>query len=52
VGITQLSEEIGQGLRIQMELSLKGTIGHPPAPLEHGDRLVEDLFKGHHHPSL
>jgi hypothetical protein len=28
VGIAQLPEEVGQGIRIQLELSLEGAIGH------------------------
>ena len=41
----------GELLIIQRELELEGPIGHPPAPLHHGDRLVENLLKGHRLPS-
>src|SRR5262249_20755217 len=37
---------------IQGELALKRSIGQAPSTLEHGNRLVEDLFKGHRPPSL
>src|SRR5262249_36570460 len=37
---------------IELELALKGAIGQAPTALEHGDRLVEDLLKGHRPPSL
>ena len=29
---------------IQVKLPFEGTIGHPPAALEQGNRLIEDLF--------
>jgi hypothetical protein len=35
-----------------MELQLERAIGQASATLEHGHRLVENLFKGHYHPSL
>ena len=41
----------GQLLIIQCELELEGPIGHPPAPLHHGKRLVENLLKSHCPPS-
>ena len=50
MGIAQLCNEIGQGVIIQLELPLEGTIGHPAAPLEQGDRLVQHLLKGHGSP--
>jgi len=34
-------------LLVQLELEPEGLIRHPPAALEHGNRLVEDLLKGH-----
>src|SRR5215471_6007841 len=37
---------------IKLELPLEGAVGHPPPALEHGDRLVENLLKGHRPPSL
>src|SRR6516162_1055885 len=43
--------QCGELLIIQRELELEGPIGHPPAPLHHGDRLVQDLLKGHRPPS-
>jgi len=36
---------------IQVELALEGAIGQAPPALEHGDRLVKDLLKGHRSPS-
>src|SRR5262249_5209297 len=42
----------GELLIIQRELELEGPIGHSPTALEHGERLVEDLLKGHCPPSL
>src|SRR5215510_15613108 len=44
--------QCGELLIIQRELELEGPIGHPPAPLHHGDRLVENVLKGHRPPSL
>src|SRR5262249_10998131 len=32
---------------IEVELELHGAIGHAAPALEHGDRLVHDLLKGH-----
>src|SRR5205823_256827 len=37
---------------IQVKLPFEGAIGHPPAALEHGNRLIEDLFKVHQHASI
>jgi hypothetical protein len=37
---------------IELELPLEGAIGQAPPALEHGNRLVEDLLKGHRPPSL
>jgi len=34
--------------RIEMKLEREGAVGHAPATLEHGRRLVQDLLKGHH----
>src|SRR6266446_1505990 len=36
---------------VEMKLALEGTIRHTPPALEHGNRLVEDLLKGHRQPS-
>jgi hypothetical protein len=44
--------QIFQGGVIELELSLEGAVGQASAPLEHGDRVVEDLLKGHRHSSL
>jgi hypothetical protein len=51
VRIAELCEEITQGGIIELKLALKQAIRDAPPALEHGDRLVEDLFKGHHPPS-
>ena len=32
---------------VQRELQREGTIGHAATPLEHGQGLVQHLFKGH-----
>ena len=32
---------------IEAELPLQQAIGHPASPLQHGHRLIHDLFKGH-----
>ena len=44
--------QVFQMLVIELELALEGAIGHAPPALEHGNRLVEDLLKGHRPPSL
>src|SRR5262249_2084334 len=44
--------QIFQGCVVELELALEGAIGQTPAPLQHGDRVVEDLLKGHRHSSL
>ena len=44
--------EILQIVVVEVELALERAIGHAPTALEHGDRLVEDLLKGHRPPSL
>src|SRR6516165_3233775 len=36
---------------VELKLPLEGAIGQAPPALEHGDRLVEDLLKGHRPPS-
>jgi hypothetical protein len=36
---------------IELELPLEGAIGQASPALEHGDRLVQDLLKGHRPPS-
>jgi hypothetical protein len=52
VDLDQLLFEDLKSLLIQMELELERTVGHASTALEHGDRLVEDLLKGHGQPSL
>ena len=44
--------QIFQGCIVELELAFKGAVGQASAPLEHGDRVVEDLLKGHRHSSL
>ena len=44
--------QIFQGCVVELELSPEGTVSQASAPLEHGDRVVEDLLKGHCHSSL
>src|SRR5262249_35355337 len=43
--------EILEHAIVQVELPFEGTIGHPPSTLEHGNRLIENLLKGHRRPS-
>jgi hypothetical protein len=52
VDLKQLFLEGFERFLIEMKLEREGAVGHAPATLEHGDRLVEDLFKGHGPPSL
>jgi len=40
-----------QRLLIEMKLEHERAVGHTPAALQHGNRLVEDLLKGHCQPS-
>ena len=44
--------QIYQGRVVELELPLEGAIGQASTPLEHGDRVVENLLKGHRPPSL
>jgi hypothetical protein len=37
---------------VELKLTLKGTIRHTAAALEHGQRLVKNLLKGHRQLSL
>ena len=41
--------QIFEGRVVELELPLQGAIGQTPPALEHGDRVVKDLFKGHCH---
>src|SRR5262249_7453655 len=41
-----------QGRIVELKLPLEGAVRHPPPALEHSNRLVEDLLKGHRPPSL
>ena len=43
---------IVQGCVVELKLALEGAVGQASAPLEHGDRLIENLLKGHRPPSL
>ena len=47
VGVKQLVFEIVEGVLVEGKLPLEGTIGHPAAPLQHGQGVVEHLLKGH-----
>jgi hypothetical protein len=44
--------QIFQGRVIALELPLERPRGQAAALLEHGNRLVENLLKGHRPPSL
>src|SRR5215813_4301480 len=50
--IEELLLEVVQRGIIELKLSLERAVGQAPPALEHGYRLVEDLFKGHGPPSL
>jgi hypothetical protein len=52
VNLYQFLLESFERLLIEMKLQPEGAVGHAPATLEHGGRLVEDLLKGHGPPSL
>jgi len=52
VDLKQFLLEGGERLLIEMKLERQGAVGHAPTTLEHGERLVEDLLKGHRPPSL
>jgi hypothetical protein len=52
VGIAQLSEEIGQGGRIQLELALQGAIGYTAPLAQQGDHLIHECDKVHPISSL
>src|SRR5262245_28340892 len=52
VGIEEFGLHIFQGRVVELKLPLEGAVGQASATLEHGDRLVEDLLKGHRSPSL
>src|SRR5262249_6471035 len=39
-------------LLIQVKLELERAVGHAPAALKHGNRLIENLLKSHRPPSL
>ena len=47
VGIAQLGEEIGQGLRIELKLPLQGAIGHAAPLAQQRHRLIDDRDKVH-----
>ena len=42
--------EIVEGVIVQVKLPLQGAIGCSAMSLEHGQRFVENLLKGHHRP--
>jgi hypothetical protein len=50
VDLKQFLLEGCERLLIEMKLEHEGAVGHAPATLEHGDRLVQDLLKGHRPP--
>jgi hypothetical protein len=47
VGIAQLAEEIRQGVRIQLKLSLQGAIGHTAPLAQEGNHLIHKRDKIH-----
>jgi hypothetical protein len=48
--IEELLLEVVQRRGIELELPLQGAVGQASAPLEHGNRVVENLLKGHRPP--
>jgi hypothetical protein len=52
LALDEFSFQILQIRVVELELPLEGTISQAPPALEHGDRLVEELLKGHRPPSL
>jgi hypothetical protein len=52
LGLDELGLEIFEVVIVQVELPFEGAIGHAASALEHGHRLVQDLFKGHCRPSI
>ena len=47
VGIAQLAEDIGQSLRIQLELALQGAIGDPAPLAQQGNHPLYECHKVH-----
>jgi hypothetical protein len=52
VGIAQLAEKIGQGVRIQLKLALQGTIGYTAPLAQQGNHLIHERDKIHPVSSL
>ena len=52
LAVDELVLQIFQHRVVELELPLEGAVSEAPTPLEHGNRLVEDLLKGHRQPSL
>jgi hypothetical protein len=51
----RIEEFIFEGLKgvvVQVKLHLECPIGHTSPALQHGQRLVKNLLKGHHQPSV
>src|SRR5262249_41387532 len=49
--VDQLVLQVCQGRVIELELPLQRAVGQASPALEHGNRLVENLLKGHRPPS-
>src|SRR5215472_12905352 len=47
VGVQEFILERLKVVIVQTELKLEGAIGHAASTLEHGQRLVQNLFEGH-----
>ena len=52
LALDQFHRQVFEERIIQVKLPFEGAIGHPPAALEHGNRLIEDFFKVHRHASM
>jgi hypothetical protein len=52
LALNEFMLQIIQSRVVELKLPLEGAVGQAPPTLEHGYRLVEDLLKGHRHPSL
>jgi hypothetical protein len=50
--IEELLLEVVQRGIVEVELPLEGAVGQASATLQHRDRLVEDLLKGHRRPPV
>ena len=50
--VQELVLEVVQRRVVELKLPLQGAVGHPAAPLQHGNGLIQHLLKGHPPSSL